>query len=104
MTSSNRRQRQLARAKFERQQARRAEREDKARVRQRVVAIVVVGALVIAGGGWAIFTLIDRGNEPESTASEIDEVAEELGLESRRRVYTVADRAVARLRRWLERK
>ncbi|NDA12057.1 MAG: peptidylprolyl isomerase, partial [Actinobacteria bacterium] len=33
MTSSNRRQRQLARAKFERQQARRAEREDKARVR-----------------------------------------------------------------------
>jgi peptidyl-prolyl cis-trans isomerase B (cyclophilin B) len=78
MTSSNRRQRQLARAKFERQQARRAEREDKARVRQRVVAIVVVGALVIAGGGWAIFTLIDRGNEPESTASEIDEVAEEL--------------------------
>ncbi|MEL0147416.1 MAG: peptidylprolyl isomerase [Actinomycetota bacterium] len=78
MTSSNRRQRQLARAKFERQQARRAEREDKARVRQRVVAIVVVGALVIAGGAWAIFTLIDRGNEPESTASEIDEVAEEL--------------------------
>ena len=78
MTSSNRRQRQLARAKFERQQARRAEREDKSRVRQRVVAIVVVGALVIAGGGWAIFTLIDRGNEPESTASEIDEVAEEL--------------------------
>ena len=47
-------------------------------MRQRVVAIVVVGALVIAGGGWAIFTLIDRGNEPESTASEIDEVAEEL--------------------------
>ena len=78
MTSSNRRQRQLARAKFERQQARRADREDTARVRPRLVAIVVVGALVIAGGGWAIFTLIDRGSEPESTASEIDEVAEEL--------------------------
>lgn len=78
MTSSNRRQRQLARAKFERQQARRVDREDTARVRQRLVAIVVVGALVIAGGGWAIFTLIDRGSEPESTASEIDEVAEEL--------------------------
>ena len=78
MTSSNRRQRQLARAKFERQQARRADREDTARVRQRLVAIVVVGALVLAGGGWAIFTLIDRGSEPESTASEIDEVAEEL--------------------------
>ena len=78
MTSSNRRQRQLARAKFERQQARRAEREDKARGRQRIVAIVVVSTLVIAGGGWAIFTLIDRGSDPESTASEIDEVAEEL--------------------------
>ena len=78
MTSSNRRQRQLARAKFERQQARRVEREDKARGRQRIVAIVVVGALVTAGGGWAIFTLIDRGSDPESTASEIDEVAEEL--------------------------
>ena len=47
-------------------------------MRQRVVAIVVVGALVIAGGGWAIFTLIDRGSDPESTASEIDEVAEQL--------------------------
>ena len=78
MTSSNRRQRQLARAKFERQQARRVEREDKARGRQRIVAIVVVSTLVIAGGGWAIFTLIDRGSDPESTASEIDEVAEEL--------------------------
>lgn len=78
MTSSNRRQRQLARAKFERQHARRVDREDKARGRQRVVAVVVVGALVIAGGGWAIFTLIDPGSEPESTASEIDEVAEEL--------------------------
>jgi len=30
-----------------------------------------------------------------------DEVAAELGLDSRRRVYTIADRALARLRRWL---
>ena len=30
-----------------------------------------------------------------------DRIAEELGLPSRRRVYTIADRAVARLRRWL---
>jgi RNA polymerase sigma factor (sigma-70 family) len=30
-----------------------------------------------------------------------DQVAEELGLPGRRRVYTIADRAVARLRRWL---
>ncbi len=30
-----------------------------------------------------------------------DEVAAELGLPDRRRVYTIADRALARLRRWL---
>jgi DNA-directed RNA polymerase specialized sigma24 family protein len=30
-----------------------------------------------------------------------DRIAEELGLPGRRRVYTVADRALARLRRWL---
>ena len=79
MTSSNRRERELARAKFERQQARRSEREHKAKVRQRVVAIAVIGALVIAGGGWAIFTLVDRGGEADTTASsDLDQAAAEL--------------------------
>jgi peptidyl-prolyl cis-trans isomerase B (cyclophilin B) len=79
MTSSNRREREIARAKFERQQNRRAEREQKAKARQRVVAIAVIGALVIAGGGWAVFTLADRGNEPDNTAAaDLDQAAEEI--------------------------
>jgi peptidyl-prolyl cis-trans isomerase B (cyclophilin B) len=79
MTSSNRRERELARAKYERQQARRSERENKARSRQRIVAIVVIGALVVAGGGWAIFSLVDRGDSAESTAAaDLDQAAAEL--------------------------
>lgn len=79
MTSSNRRERELARAKYERQQARRSDRETKARSRQRIVAIVVIGALVVAGGGWAIFSLIDRGDSSESTAAaDLDQAAAEL--------------------------
>ncbi len=78
MTSSNRREREVARAKFERQQARRAEREVTARSRQRIVAIVVIAALVIAGGGWAVFSLIG-GNDDSSTASaNLDQAVDEL--------------------------
>ena len=80
MTSSNRREREIARAKFERQQARRAERETKAKSRQRIIAIVVVAALVIAGGGWAVFSLIG-GNEDAATANpsnDIDQAVTDL--------------------------
>ena len=73
MTSSNRREREIARAKFERQQARRAERETKAKSRQRIIAIVVVAALVIAGGGWAVFSLIG-GNEDAATANQSNDI------------------------------
>lgn len=76
MTSSNRREREIARAKFERQQARRAEREAKAKSRQRIIAIVVVSALVLAGGGWAVFSLLGNDN-----SSDIDQVATELAEE-----------------------
>ena len=72
MTSSNRREREIARAKFERQQARRAERATKAKSRQRIIAIVVVAALVIAGGGWAVFSLLG-GSDDATTASQINE-------------------------------
>ena len=75
MTSSNRREREIARAKFERQQARRAERETKAKSRQRVIAIVVVAALVIAGGGWAVFSLLG-GGDGATTANQVDETNE----------------------------
>jgi len=77
VTSSNRRERELARAKFERQQQRKSERELKARSRQRIVAVVVIAALVLAGGGWAVLSLL--GNSNETTAStELDEAVSEL--------------------------
>lgn len=78
MTSSNRRERELARAKFERQQSRRIEREHKARSRQRVVAIVVIAALVVAGGGWAVFSLLDREEGPVAAPSLVDICAEPI--------------------------
>jgi peptidyl-prolyl cis-trans isomerase B (cyclophilin B) len=83
MTSSNRREREIARAKFERQQARRAERETKAKSRQRIIAIVVVAALVIAGGGWAVFSLLGSDND-STTASQsnnIDDAVADLAEE-----------------------
>jgi len=80
VTSSNRRERELARAKFERQQQRRVDRQEKARSRQRIVAIVVIAALVVAGGGWAVLTLL--GDSGDSTAAdrsdELDEAVSEL--------------------------
>lgn len=71
MTSSNRREREIARAKFERQQARRMEREAKAKSRQRIIAVVVIAALVVAGGGWAVFSLTG-GDDATPTASSAE--------------------------------
>lgn len=80
MTSSNRRERELARAKYERQQQRRSERQQQARSRQRIVAIVVIAALVVAGGGWAVFSLTGGSDSPSDTAAgnELDEAVSEL--------------------------
>ena len=78
MTSSNRRERELARAKFERQQARRSERENQARVRQRIVAIVIIGALVVAGGGWAVFSLMNRDDNTVAGSGSIDDQVDEI--------------------------
>lgn len=87
MTSSNRRERELARAKFERQQMRRTERERRARTQQRVVAIVVIGALVIAGGGWAAWSLLGSSDDsavasepadPNGLDDAVAELADEL--------------------------
>ena len=50
--SGSKRQRDLARAKYERQQARRAASADKRRRNQRIVAIVVVGVLVARALAW----------------------------------------------------
>ncbi len=53
--STQKRERDLARAKYERQQAKRSERAKHAKRNQRITAIVVVIALVVAGVGFAVF-------------------------------------------------
>ena len=52
--SGSKRQRELARAKYERQQARRAASVDRRRRNQRIIAIIVVVALVLGGLGWIL--------------------------------------------------
>lgn len=80
MTSSNRRERELARAKYERQQARRVQRVRKSQLRQRIVAIVVVAALVLAGGGWALFSLgaFDSPQGADVALDSLDDAVLEL--------------------------
>lgn len=56
MTGSKR-QRELARAKYERQQERRRTRGDRRRRVQRIVAVAVVAALVVGGLVWAAASL-----------------------------------------------
>jgi peptidyl-prolyl cis-trans isomerase B (cyclophilin B) len=96
MTSSNRREREIARAKFERQQARRAEREAKAKSRQRAIAIVVIAALVVAGVGWAIFSLTGGEESPVTSVSEetTDPVIDEPSEADEPSAATVAELCV----------
>ena len=54
--SGSKRQRDLARAKYERQQARRSARVDKRKRNQRIVAAVVVTALVFGSIAWVVLT------------------------------------------------
>ena len=70
------RERQLAREKYERQQQRRAEREARARRTQRIIAAVVVAALVLAGAGW----IIASSRTTDATAS--NDTAEPAALAS----------------------
>lgn len=60
--ASSKRERELARAKYERQSKRRAERASRSRRNQRIVAAVVVVALVGGGVAWAISSA--RSPEP----------------------------------------
>ncbi len=66
--STQKRERDLARAKYERQQAKRSERAKHAKRNQRITAIVVVIALVVAGVGFAVFNATK--SDPASLASE----------------------------------
>ena len=67
--STQKRERELARAKFERQQQRRAERTVKARRNQRIAAIVVVAGIVIAGVGWVLFNAT-RSSDADLSATD----------------------------------
>lgn len=66
MSSGSKRQRELARAKYERQSARRSASVDRRRRRQRIVAIVVVVALVLASAAWAAWAFIGD-DQPTAT-------------------------------------
>lgn len=60
--ASNKRERELARAKYERQSARRAQRASRAKRRQTIVAAVVVVALVLASVAWAVWAVVGRSD------------------------------------------
>jgi peptidyl-prolyl cis-trans isomerase B (cyclophilin B) len=72
--SSQKRERELARAKFERQQERRAQRAAKARRSQRIAAGIVVAAIVVAGVGWVAFTT----NSSDDSLVASEEIPTEL--------------------------
>lgn len=67
--SGNKRQRELARAKYERQQARRAATVDRRRRNQRIIAVVVVVALVLGGVGWIVAGQVTTDDSTTATAS-----------------------------------
>jgi peptidyl-prolyl cis-trans isomerase B (cyclophilin B) len=64
--AGSKRERELARAKYERQQARRAQRVDKRKRNQRIIAALVVTALVVASVAWAV--LSSRSSAPVADA------------------------------------
>ncbi|MDP1879013.1 MAG: peptidylprolyl isomerase [Actinomycetota bacterium] len=68
--AGNKRQRELARAKFERQQSRRARQGGRRRRNQRIIAAVVVVGLVLGSVAWAI--LATRGSEVPTAEPTID--------------------------------
>lgn len=54
--STQKREREFARAKYERQQAKRSERTLRAKRNQRITAVSVVAALVVAGVGFTVYS------------------------------------------------
>lgn len=68
MASSNKRERELARAKHARQHARRQSEANRAQRRQRIVAIAVVAALVLVAGGGFLATVVLRDDDANNAA------------------------------------
>lgn len=67
--SGNKRQKELARAKYERQQARRSTSAERSRRRQRIVAAIVVAVLVLAGITWFAVSRSGGSSAPVAQAS-----------------------------------
>jgi peptidyl-prolyl cis-trans isomerase B (cyclophilin B) len=65
--SGSKRERELARAKYERQQARRAARAEKRRRNQRITAVAVVVVLVLAA---LVFVVVNRSGSSEPVAAD----------------------------------
>ena len=66
--AGSKRERELARAKYERQQARRQQTSDKRRKRTQVIASVVIGALVLSGFAALAVALRHRSASTSSAA------------------------------------
>lgn len=66
--AGNKRERELARAKYERQQARRAQQSRGHRQRQRVIAAIVVAVLVVGAVAWVI---VGRTSEADLAAAPL---------------------------------
>lgn len=69
--SGNKRQRELARAKYERQQARRSHRVNKQRRNQRIIAAVVVVALVLGTTAWLVISSRQGSDNVAAIASAL---------------------------------
>lgn len=69
--SGNKRQRELARAKYERQQARRSHRVNKQRRNQRIIAAVVVVALVFGTTAWLVINSRQGSDNVAAIASAL---------------------------------
>jgi len=67
--TSNRREKQLARDKYERQLARRQESAVNRHKRQRIIAGIVVAVLVIAAGAWIVVGRSGSSDEPVAEAN-----------------------------------
>lgn len=70
--AGSKRERELARAKYERQQARRAQRAGRQRRTQRIVAVVVVVGLVIGSVAWAVLATRSSGDTVVQPTPSID--------------------------------
>jgi len=70
MTSKDRRRRELARQRYERQQAHRSQRELKRRRRIQIVVWATVGALVIGSGLGLFLALRDQPADPVAATAE----------------------------------